>query len=418
VKWKLALGLALSALFLWLAVRGAPLREVAATLAAARYWLMVPVIVLTMLAYFVRAWRWQYLLAGVRRIPLGPLWASVMIGFMGNNVLPARLGELLRAHSLGRAAGVSRSACLASIVVERFFDILVLLAIFGVILITRGLPSDVRAWGGILLALVAPVLLLFVLFELRPEPFLRLVDRFLPARLSPRVRQAALNFRDGLGSFRRPAPLLWSLALSLVMWGLLVGVSLLTLEAVGLQLPPDAAVVVLVVMAIGTMIPAAPGYIGTLQYAGTLALLPYGVEKSAALSFTVLYHAGQWLPVTAVGLVYFMRENMSLSRIGDLRSAPPGSGRDAGAGTARETGAGTARDTGAGTARETGAGAARETGAGTRSGTGAGTGSGTGPVSGRDSGRGPERETGRGAPTDGVRRGGDGSSGLPPRGGR
>ncbi len=326
MKGKLALSLALSAFFLWLAIRGANLREVATVLAGARWSLLAPIVALTMLAYFVRAWRWRYLLAGVRPVGLGPLWSSIMIGFMGNNVLPARLGELLRAHSLGRSAGVSRSACLASIVVERFFDIFVLLAVFGLILWRRGLPPDVRAWGAILLILAAPLLALFAWFELRPEPFLRLADRVLPPRHRARVRAAALNFRDGLATFRRPGPIVLALVLSFFMWGCLVLVVLLSLAALGLSLPSDAAVVVLVLMAIGTMIPAAPGYIGTLQYAGTIALLQYGVERNAALSFTILYHAGQWFPVTAVGLVYFLRENVSLARLGELRDSgsPPG----------------------------------------------------------------------------------------------
>jgi uncharacterized protein (TIRG00374 family) len=287
-------------------------------LASARYWIMIPVIALTMMAYLIRSWRWRYLLYGVKPIRLGPLWASVMIGFMGNNLLPARLGELLRAHSLGRSAGVSRSACLASIVVERFLDIFVLLIVFGVILLLRGLPPDIRSWGAILLALAGPLLLLFVLFELRPGPFLALADRVLPARLRPTVRQAAMNFREGLASLRRPVPLLWAVCFSFLMWACLVAVVLLTLQTLSLRLPIDASIVVLVIMAIGTMIPAAPGYIGTLQYAGTLALLQYGVEKSTALSFTLVYHAGQWFPVTAVGIVYFMRENLSLKRLGEI----------------------------------------------------------------------------------------------------
>jgi uncharacterized membrane protein YbhN (UPF0104 family) len=170
-----------------------------------------------------------------------------------------------------------------------------------------------------------PLLLLFVFFEFRPGPFLAAADRLLPPSVRPKVRHAAMNFRDGLGTFRRPAPIFWALVYSVLMWACLVAVVLLTLEALQLPLPAEAGVVVLVVMAIGTMIPAAPGYIGTLQYAGMLALLQYGVERSSALSFTLLYHAGQWLPVTAVGLFYFMRQNLSL-RLAEMPD--PGGGAD------------------------------------------------------------------------------------------
>jgi glycosyltransferase 2 family protein len=331
MKWKFALGLALSALFLWLASRGIRWVEVWHILSAARYWLMIPVVALTMLAYLVRAWRWQFLLSGVGRIPLGSLWSSIMIGFMGNNVLPARLGELLRAHSLGRSAGVSRSTALASVVVERILDIGVLLLVFGVFLLWHRLPPGIGRWGGILLVLSAPVLAFLILFELRPEPVWRLAQRFLPARLRLPLRVVAMNFRDGLGVLRRPVPLLAGIGLSLVMWSILVGVVVLSLAALRLTAPLGAAPVVLVVIAIGTMIPAAPGYIGTLQAAGTLALVQYGVPQTSAFSFTVLYHAGQWLPVTVVGLIHFMRQHLSLRKLGDLATAgeetgpaPPG----------------------------------------------------------------------------------------------
>jgi uncharacterized protein (TIRG00374 family) len=324
MKWKLILGLALSALFLWLASRDVPWQEVWQILSGARYWLMVPVVALTMLAYLVRAWRWQFLLVGVGHISLRSLWSSIMIGFMGNNILPARLGELLRAHSLGRSAGVSRSAALASVVVERVLDIGVLLLVFGGVFALGLLPPGIGRWGGILMMLAVPLVAFLVLFELRPEPVWGLVERFLPRRLRPRLRAIAMNFRDGLRVLRHPVPLLAGIALSILMWGILVAVVMLSLAALSLTTAPDAAVVVLVVMAIGTMVPAAPGYLGTLQVAGTLALVQYGVPKSSAFSFTVLYHAGQWLPVTVVGLFHFMRQNLSLRRLGDLAAVKDG----------------------------------------------------------------------------------------------
>jgi hypothetical protein len=207
------------------------------------------------------------------------------------------------------------------VVVERILDIGVLLLVFGVIFALGRLPPGIGRWGGILLALATPVLALLVLFELRPEPVWGLAERFLPTRLRPSLRTIAMNFRDGLRVLRRPVPLLAGIGLSILMWGILVGVVMLSLAALSLTTAPDAALVVLVVMAIGTMVPAAPGYVGTLQAAGTLALVQYRVPQSSAFSFTVLYHAGQWLPVTVVGLIHFMRQNLSLRKLGDLAAA-------------------------------------------------------------------------------------------------
>ncbi|MCA9729636.1 MAG: flippase-like domain-containing protein, partial [Candidatus Eisenbacteria bacterium] len=105
--------------------------------------------------------------------------------------------------------------------------------------------------------------------------------------------------------------------------GSLVGVVVCGFHSLGLELPTDAGVIVLVVMAIGTMIPSAPGFIGTLQYAGTLALKQYGVDPSLALSFTLIYHASQWFPVTGLGFFYFVRQQMSLKGLVAADSGRP-----------------------------------------------------------------------------------------------
>jgi glycosyltransferase 2 family protein len=315
MKWKLLLGLALSAVFLYLAFRQARLEEVLRALASASYWLMIPAVALTMVAYALRAVRWRYLLLGVKEISFGPLFSSIMIGFMGNNVLPARLGELLRAHSLGRSTGVSRSAALASIVVERIFDMIVLLLLFGTIVVLRGLPREIRTWGEILLVLVLVAVAVLIIFQAWPGRVFALCRLVPHVRLRQRLLKAAQNFHEALGVLRQGRPLIMALFYSLIMWGCIVFIVACCVLALHLPVPSEANVVVLVAMAIGTMIPAAPGYVGTLQYAGTLGLKSYGVDPAAALSFTLLYHASQWFPVTIVGLVFFLRERVQLSRL-------------------------------------------------------------------------------------------------------
>jgi len=324
MKWKLALGLALSAFFLALAFKSARLGDVVQALAHAEYWLMIPALALTVFAFAVRAVRWRFLLAGVRAIPFPPLFAGIMIGFMGNNLLPARLGELLRADSLGRSSGIRRSTALASVVVERILDIFFLLLLLGTILLLRPLSAQIRSWGGRLLALALPVFLALILYRAYPRQVLTVVNRGTPPRFRPRVASMAESFRDGLSAFTRAGSLFWAFVCSVIMWGCFALVVTLCLHAVHLRLPPEAGPVVMEVMAIGTMLPSAPGYIGTLQYSGKLALLQYGVDPSVALSFTFLYHASQWLPVTIIGLVCFFRQNRRLGRWTSLPGARSG----------------------------------------------------------------------------------------------
>lgn len=314
MKWKIAIGVLLSALFLWLAFRNANLAEVARAVRSANYLWMIPMVAITMVSFALRAWRWRYLFPA-EKPTFGPLFQSTLIGFMGNNVLPARLGEFMRIYAIGQSSGISRSVALGSIVIERILDMSMLLLLFAIVMAAGRLPEEVRSWGLYLLAFAGPILIGVVIFRAYAERILPKLERFLPLVIRARVLQMAGNFREGLGVLGRPSDLAWATLLSLLMWGSLVFVVVCGFRSLDLHLPSDAGGIVLVVMAIGTMIPSAPGFIGTLQYAGVLALRQYGVDHSVALSFTLIYHASQWFPVTALGFYYFIRQHMSLKRM-------------------------------------------------------------------------------------------------------
>jgi uncharacterized protein (TIRG00374 family) len=127
-NWKFWLGVAVSALFLWLALRGLGLEEIGAALADANLWWLLPGIGVYFVGVWARAWRWHYLLGPVKAIPTRTMFPIVAIGYMGNNIYPARAGEVLRAVVLKRREGVPVSASLATIIIERIFDGVVMLA--------------------------------------------------------------------------------------------------------------------------------------------------------------------------------------------------------------------------------------------------------------------------------------------------
>lgn len=330
---NLLIGVLLSALFLWLAFRDVDLGHVKATVLAARWEMLALSLVPTLASFAVRAWRWRYLLITVKPVPFRPLFSSMMIGFMANNVFPARLGEVLRAYTIGRRAGISRSAAMASIVVERVFDTLVLLLLFGIARVTHRLPDPVRVWGSYLVWVSIPISILLVALQLWPDWTLRILRRLAPGSLRPRVESIGRNFLEGLGVLRRGDALLAAALTSLLMWAALVvvvGLCFAALAPLGLTVPPAAAFVVLVTMAIGTMIPSAPGFVGTLQYAGTVALLPYGVSREVALAFTILYHVSQWVPTSLIGLWYFLREQLRFSELPSFGGRPAGTAQVSG----------------------------------------------------------------------------------------
>ena len=173
-RWQFWLGLVISAFFLWLVLRGLSLGEMWEELREANYWWLLPGVAVYFLGVWARAWRWHYLLRPLKRISTKTMFPIVAIGYMGNNIYPARAGELLRAYVLKRREGVAVSASLATIIVERAFDGVVMLAFVFLNLpeLTRltvdsGFVGNIRSlaiWGaGIFLAAVIVFLLMAAL---------------------------------------------------------------------------------------------------------------------------------------------------------------------------------------------------------------------------------------------------------------
>ncbi|MBU1702535.1 MAG: flippase-like domain-containing protein [Candidatus Eisenbacteria bacterium] len=336
MKRKLLFGSILSLLFLYLAFRKSDFAQIIEHIRNTRMIYLLPGVILTLLSYFVRAVRWRYLLASVKTISLSPLFKSTMIGFMANNLLPARLGELVRAHTIGTWEGISRSSALATIAMERVFDLYTMLVLFGVISIFLPLTPAVQKLGMIGLLFGLLVLGLFILLLRAGPKTIQLFGRYIPSRFRERGIGLLCAFQEGLGVLKKGRQLLWASMLSVLMWGFIVGVIYLCftateIEVDGKPLPVSAAVVVLVVMAIGLMVPSGPGFIGSLQLAAKLGLRVFGVEDNMALSFAIVYHATQWVPVTLVGLIFLIHANLSLKEIsrtstGDKGRDPTGAG--------------------------------------------------------------------------------------------
>lgn len=323
-RWTILIGILLSAGFLYLAARGADLDRMLQALARARYATMIPCVAFTLAAYWLRALRWRTLLHSVRPISQGILFSATMIGFLANNVLPARLGELVRAHVVGRRASISRSAALASIVVERIFDLFTLLALFGVVALISPYPGIVGKVALWVLVIGLAALGFLLVWNRHPERITAMALRAVPSRFRERAEGPASGFRDGLRVFDSTSHLLVVALLSLAHWAAITVVVWLCFLALGIEAPqPQATFVALVAIALVTMVPSAPGFIGTLQGGGTAALLVFGIPKEQGLAFSIVYHATQWVPVNVVGAFYLFREGMSLGQLSRIAAPSP-----------------------------------------------------------------------------------------------
>jgi hypothetical protein len=250
---------------------------------------------------------------------------------MANNVLPFRLGEFVRAWALARRERCSTTMVLATVVVERVVDMLALLAILGATLLVHPIrPGSTaaqltQAGASSLIVITIGLTLLLMMLERSPRLARRLVhglSGWLPERHRGRAASAVDHFLDGLGLFRDLPRLLWIFLLSFLMFGCFAVASQLSMVALGIMLPWYAGFFVLVISAFAIMAPAAPGYIGTMNLACVAGLALFGVtNRELANSFSWFYWAGQWLPVTVVGLLYLRREGLSLRSLNRAQDA-------------------------------------------------------------------------------------------------
>ncbi len=320
-NWKFWLGIAISALFLWLALRGLDLASFWTTLQDANYWWLIPGVAIYFFGVWVRAWRWHFLLRPVKPVPTKTMFPAVAIGYMGNNIYPARAGEVLRSVVLYRWEQVPVSSSLATVIVERIFDGVVMLAfVFLNLPRLASLTSDsgfigniqqVAVWGS---AVFAVALLLFILAAMFPQPASRLVvaliTRFLPERLHAAALGVSGRFLDGLASLRSPANALMVLLTSVVIWLFETGKYWFVMQAFPFQVDFFTLMLMNGVVNLATTIPSAPGYVGTFDLPGIAVLVSAGVDQALATSYTLVLHVALWVPITALGGYYALKEGV------------------------------------------------------------------------------------------------------------
>lgn len=251
------------------------------------------------LGFIIRAWRWKFLLP--HRVSMGDSLGAVVLGYGANNILPARLGEIVRAQAIGKSCQISRSFALASILVERIFDGLVLVGLLYLGTRNSSTPTWVSSVGVLGLAIFGGALTIVVLLTLTRS----LWDTKTNILPSTKLQNFLQQFAKGLTLvWRTPFLPLTILGLSLTIW-LVEGIVFhIAIQAFELEVPLTAPLFVMGLVNLGILAPTAPGYLGAFQYFGTLALNVWQVPSETALACIVVIHACQYLPITIWGLSY------------------------------------------------------------------------------------------------------------------
>lgn len=321
--WRFWLGIAVSALFLYLSLKGQPFGQIWAALKLTRWRWLGPAIALFFVRVGFAGWRWHFLLRSTKNVPLRRLWPINMIGFAANNVLPLRAGEVVRIWTLSTQENIGKSAVLATLVIERIFDGLTLLLL--TVLATVFIPVTPRVHTLTVLsaAIFISALVLFCLIAFSSawqRRLLRPALRMLPEPLAVRMERRFLEFVDGLGSLRRLSDMSMVAFTSIGSWIAEVGTYIYVARALHFDLSFSAALLTMGVANIFTLIPSSPGYVGPFE-AGTLLVLQQimKVAPDVSVAYALLIHATLYFPVTIVGLYYMVRQHLSLSKMDQMR---------------------------------------------------------------------------------------------------
>ncbi len=314
------LGIAISIAALVLVANGADLAAVGEALRSAAPALVAVLVLSTCIDLTCRGIRWRAILAPIKRVRISNALAYLLVGYLGNNILPARMGEVVRSHFAGDRERISRAAALGTIIVERLVDttILALVAVTAVALLGIRGPVATAVVAGTVAALLLGGVILFVVVAHRVQVVMAIVAR-LP--IGTRIAGLAGRLRVGLGVVRRPATLGRAVGWTVAAWAATIAGFVVAGLAIDVHLSWSQAALLASGVALSTAIPAGPGYIGTFELAGVQICQAMGIDPNHGLALTVLAHASA-LGVSSLGGAIALAWLASAARSAN-RTEPP-----------------------------------------------------------------------------------------------
>lgn len=317
---RIAAGVTISLVFLVLAFRGVHVGEVKDALRSADYLWLVPAVLAIVASIALRAVRWRALFyPHDRDLRLGSVFGSMNVGYLVNDVLPLRLGEVVRAYLLDQKEGVGVARAFSTVAVERVIDLVVTIAFLAAVTPFVSLPSGFNGPAVVLLTLAAVTALgLIVLAGARREQVHRLgrmVTGRLPVGPAEKLHELLDSVLHGFAALNRPSVAARVTVLSVVLW-LLAALGLwCTMFAFDIRLGPSAPLFVLALVSLSFVIPASPGYIGVFEWTVRTALSSFAVADSTATSYALITHLVTFLPPMLLGALYLWSSGISLGRL-------------------------------------------------------------------------------------------------------
>ena len=315
-------GIALSAVLVFWIVNKFDLVEAAQVIQAADLrWIIASALVYGAL-FTLRGWRWAVLLRPIKTVSSWRCFEVFTIGFMANNILPARLGDVARAYVLARQERFPAASSFSSVMLERIFDGVTVVLFLNIVLYVR--PTEdpwinyVRVLSGAVFLGAIVVCGLIAWNERLVQTMVQKTLFFLPDGLQEKISGLVDRLAAGLHSLRSPSQTALVIALSLVIWTIETSVYVLAGYAFGLNIGFMGMVLVMAVLTLGLSVPSAPGFVGVFEGLIITAVGLYGVQGESAFAFALTVHLIHFIPGTLLGVFFAWRSGLQLA---ELRAA-------------------------------------------------------------------------------------------------
>jgi len=316
MKKKLTLGIIIGAVLVYLSIRGIHFQDVADGFKTIRYGYVIAVLAILLVMQALRSWRWGVILSPMEKVDQLSLFSVTSVGFLAIIALPARIGELARPYLIANKSQIGMTAAVGTILVERVFDCLTVLFILLFVLFFTPLPPWLVKSGVIFFLITVIIFSVMIFMIIKKEASLTVLNSLfqkLPDKYIRTINHLFHQFIDGFKIITDLKLLFHVALLSVVIWLVDVIAIYFTFLAFGFTLPVIAAFVVMIILMIGITIPTAPGFVGNWHFSCIVGLSLYGIPKTEAFTFAVIFHVIFIGIVIILGLMFLPFNKFSLS---------------------------------------------------------------------------------------------------------
>lgn len=312
--FKILAGICVSIVLIWLTLRQIDIKKSFELIAGVKYFVLIPAILVYVFTYILRSVRYYYILLPLKKTKVLDNFSYTIIGFFANNIIPLRLGELIRAKITGERLHVSRSSALATIVIERLFDVIIFVLFFFLIVTVMSFPEFIKKSFYILTFVFFICLSTLYIMLTHKNKALKVLSKMPISSVVESLITVFLNrFTGGLAVLKKPSILIKSFIFSGILWITEALFVVIVAYACGIHISILGGIFTVIIVGMGGIIPTAPGYFGAFELMGVLALSTLSVDKDLAFICTAICHFLQLVIIFTLGGLCVLKTKITFS---------------------------------------------------------------------------------------------------------